>query len=49
MQKCQALEKQIKTSGTNAKMLMQAVLKEAFLPADSSDKAGEGKQEVVEV
>ena len=39
MQKCQALEQEIKTSETNAQMLMQAVLKEAF----------EGKQEVVEV
>jgi type I restriction enzyme S subunit len=39
MVKCQALEQEIKTSETNAQMLMQAVLKEAF----------EGKQEVVEV
>lgn len=39
MQKCQALENEIKTSEANAEMLMQAVLKEAF----------EGKQEVVEV
>lgn len=39
MQKCQALEQEIKTSEANAQMLMQAVLKEAF----------EGKQEVVEV
>lgn len=39
MQKCQALEQEIKTSEANSKMLMQAVLKEAF----------EGKQEVVEV
>jgi type I restriction enzyme S subunit len=39
MQKCQALEEEIKTSEANAQMLMQAVLKEAF----------EGKQEVVEV
>tara|TARA_R110002167_G_scaffold71696_9_gene202207 strand:+ start:4540 stop:5853 length:1314 start_codon:yes stop_codon:yes gene_type:complete len=39
MQKCQALEQEIKTSEANAKMLMQAVLKEAF----------EGKKEVVEV
>jgi type I restriction enzyme S subunit len=30
MQKCQALEQEIKTSESNAKMLMQAVLKEAF-------------------
>jgi len=30
MQKCQALEQEIKTSETNAQMLMQAVLKEAF-------------------
>lgn len=30
MQKCQALEKEIKQSETNAQMLMQAVLKEAF-------------------
>ncbi|NEW78000.1 MAG: hypothetical protein GZ086_00945 [Gelidibacter sp.] len=30
MQKCTALEKEIKQSETNAKMLMQAVLKEAF-------------------
>lgn len=36
MQKCQALEDEIKTSEANAEMLMQAVLKEAF----------EGKQEV---
>ena len=39
MQKCQALEEEIKTSEANAQMLMQAVLKEAF----------EGKKEVVEV
>ena len=39
MQKCQALEDEIKTSEANAQMLMQAVLKEAF----------EGKKEVVEV
>ncbi len=39
MQKCQALEEEIKTSEDNAQMLMQAVLKEAF----------EGKEEVVEV
>lgn len=39
MQKCQALEQEIKASEANAQMLMQAVLKEAF----------EGKQEVVEV
>ena len=39
MQKCQALEQEIKTSEANAIMLMQAVLKEAF----------EGKKEVVEV
>lgn len=39
MQKCQALEQEIKTSEANAKMLMQAVLKEAF----------EGKKEVVGV
>ncbi|QXP59390.1 restriction endonuclease subunit S [Olleya sp. HaHaR_3_96] len=30
MQQCQALEREIKTSEANAKMLMQAVLKEAF-------------------
>ena len=30
MQKCQALEQEIKTSVANAQMLMQAVLKEAF-------------------
>jgi type I restriction enzyme S subunit len=30
MQQCQALEQEIQTSETNAKMLMQAVLKEAF-------------------
>jgi len=30
MKKCQALEKEIKTSEANAQMLMQAVLKEAF-------------------
>ncbi len=30
MQKCQALEEEIKQSETNAQMLMQAVLKEAF-------------------
>jgi len=30
MQKCQALEQEIKSSEANAKMLMQAVLKEAF-------------------
>ncbi|WP_299060452.1 restriction endonuclease subunit S [uncultured Polaribacter sp.] len=30
MQQCQALEQEIKTSETNAQMLMQAVLKEAF-------------------
>jgi type I restriction enzyme S subunit len=30
MQQCQALEQEIKTSEANAKMLMQAVLKEAF-------------------
>ncbi len=35
IQKCQALEQEIKTSEANAQMLMQAVLKEAF----------EGKQE----
>lgn len=39
MQKCQALEEEIKTSEANAQMLMQAVLKEAF----------EGKKEEVEV
>lgn len=39
MQKCRALEQEIRTSEANAQMLMQAVLKEAF----------EGKQEVVEV
>ena len=39
MQKCQALEQEIKTSEANAIMLMQAVLKEAFA----------GKKEVVEV
>jgi type I restriction enzyme S subunit len=39
IQKCQALEEQIKTSEAHAQMLMQAVLKEAF----------EGKQEVVGV
>ena len=39
MQKCQALEEEIKSSEVNANMLMQAVLKEAF----------EGKQEVVGV
>jgi type I restriction enzyme, S subunit len=37
MQKCQALEQEIKTSEANAQMLMQAVLKEAF----------EGKKEEV--
>mgnify|MGYP003651901769 CR=1 FL=1 len=37
MQKCQALEEQIKTSEVQAQILMQAVLKEAF----------EGKEEVV--
>jgi len=37
MQKCQALEEEIKTSEANAQMLMQAVLKEAF----------EGEKEVV--
>ena len=36
MQKCQALEQEVKTSEANAQMLMQAVLKEAF----------EGKEEV---
>lgn len=41
MQKCQALEQEIKTSEANAQMLMQAVLKEAF--------EGKHKQEVVEV
>ena len=30
-------------------MLMQAVLKEAFLPAKTAVQAGEGKKEVVEV
>lgn len=39
MQKCQALEQEIKTSEANAQMLMQAVLKEAF----------EEEREVVEV
>lgn len=39
MQKCQALEDEIRTSEINTQMLMQAVLKEAF----------EGKQEVVEI
>jgi type I restriction enzyme S subunit len=39
MQKCTALEQEIKTSEANAQMLMQAVLKEAF----------EGKKEEVEV
>ncbi len=39
MQKCHALEQEIQTSESNAQMLMQAVLKEAF----------EGKQEVVKV
>lgn len=39
MEKCHALEQEIQTSESNAQMLMQAVLKEAF----------EGKQEVVEV
>lgn len=39
MEKCQALEKEIKTSESNTQKLMQAVLKEAF----------EGKEEVVEV
>lgn len=38
MQKCNALEEEIKTSEANAQMLMQAVLKEAF----------EGKKEEVE-
>ena len=38
MQKCQALEEEIKTSEVNAQILMQAVLKEAF----------EGKKEEVE-
>ncbi|WP_296638206.1 hypothetical protein [Polaribacter sp.] len=37
MQKCQALEEDIKTSEADAQMLMQAVLKEAF----------EGKKEKV--
>ncbi len=39
MQKCNALEAEIKTSEANAQMLMQAVLKEAF----------EGEKEQVEV
>ena len=39
IQKCQALEDEIRTSEINAQRLMQAVLKEAF----------EGKKEVVEV
>lgn len=39
IQKCQALEQEIKTSEANAQMLMQAVLKDAF----------EGKPEVVGV
>jgi len=39
MQRCQALEEEIKTSEANAQMLMQAVLKEAF----------ESKKEEVEV
>ena len=30
MQKCQALEEEIKSSEANAQMLMQAVLKDAF-------------------
>ena len=30
MQQCQALDQEIKTSKANAKMLMQAVLKEDF-------------------
>jgi len=30
MQKCQALEQEIKSSEANAQTLMQAVLKEAF-------------------
>ncbi len=49
MQKCQALEDEIKTSEAHAQMLIQAVLKEAFLPAESPEQAGEGKQKVVEV
>lgn len=48
MQKCQALEQEIKTSEANAQMLMQAVLKEAFSPAETPVQVGEGKQEVVE-
>lgn len=39
IQKCEALEEQIKTNEANAQRLMQAILKEAF----------EAKQEVVEV
>lgn len=35
MQQCQALEQEIKTSEANAKMLMQAVLKEAFNEKDT--------------
>lgn len=49
MQKCQELEQEIKTSEANAQMLMQAVLKEAFLPTETKVQAGEGKQDVVEV
>jgi type I restriction enzyme S subunit len=45
MQKCQDLEQEIQTSEANAQMLMQAVLKEAFLPAETAVQASEGKQE----
>ena len=38
LQKCQALEEEIKTSETNANMLMQAVLKEAFEGKEEENK-----------
>ncbi|SRX76319.1 restriction endonuclease subunit S [Aequorivita antarctica] len=49
IQKCQVLGQEIERSEANAQMLMQAVLKEAFLPAEASAQAGEGEVEVVEV
>lgn len=43
MEKCRALESEITQSEQHAQMLMQAVLKEAFLPAETPVQAGKSK------
>lgn len=47
LNKCNDLEIELIKSEQHAQILMQSILKEAFLPAESSDKAGKSKHELI--